>query len=1356
MTGSALNIRRCAVGPGPRPTELCYWEGRPAMPKPGRLGQEWVYVILHVAARPLTPSMSLGRKLQNAAQKARGRQALQYQFEVIPYFVGEIPSGIERVLFAWERGGKLFVTDAETVNQTTHAVFWKQYLRQAQPETGLGAAGRAFSFATLGLLAVYEATHSLAKPGGADLSHQLWPHVPASISTSVTTTLRACLCMQTATIYKDADGMQKKEYTFKVQSVVKGSKGEDERKTLGKVKVDLAAFCTGELDPTPQDVFLQCRPHGKLKVSIKAAWVKNLHLDPDAMTEVTEGTEVTEQSGASTSRKAHHHHHQAPDRAEADEQTASFFPLPMSDLATMPIRTWLQDLSGFDPEQADDAAAGAQPQSEQRPGSGRSKKQKQRRVRDHHIPDEIPEDYDLPVDPEEVERIKSEQEHQDPAAALAQYKQRSQAKLQGQAPEAPGHRLQTASWKDYVCCCCGPRFQPLDGQEEATLLADKQASHVEPQGGEAAPKKKKKKKRSKSSREVQLGSIQGDGVPADQGSARRRSCHCLHEVCIKAANCEWWLTPIQPHLQHLAAASSAGTSPEANLKHVTVTLATWDAVWEVYLDPKWSQQRLRLYGAQDLTLEQFFKEVEEDMAEVSMQRHGRPKQLVVFFGAAGIGTGGGWGADAVLRACCKVVCRPRGTDQRRGRVVLVDEHRTTRVSSAVNGQQPCEEELDHEQPTRPAGWKAPAYTACSQDAPQAAASESGPSTTPPAKHNKRTKAEPAVEPTQPANGKGKAHGKAAKAEPAPQPGRWLDRNCNAALNMQRIGESRWRPLEMCHWPEQGALPAKAKAKAASMDARRKRHIFKLSEQTRLVLSQGDITSWEGDAIVNAANMRMLGGGGVDGAIHRAAGPELLEACRAVPEIRPGVRCPTGEARITPGFNLAVKHIIHTVGPIYESASASAPPLASAYRSCLKLAIEHELKTIAFPAISTGVYGYPLDDAADVKVHFVLFGADTFSTYVSTATKLFGEPLLDDDVSSEGSGFECRTSRAPRGTDQRRGRVVLVDEHRTTWVSSAVNGQQPCEEELDHEQPTRPAGWKPPAGQVEHRLMRPAWSQQRDQPVRSLMWCPVLAPRMPPQAPCSSQAAIQPAASEPGPSTPPPAKRTKAEPAFEPTSTEHAAHWGEQVATMGAVLVAEQAALPAKGEEYPGLGYKRVMEKDPVCVSPSMLVKDAARLLVDKNLTGAPVVDSAGALVGMLSEADLIWKGAGVPLEHSILPTVFIGAFDLLVSLRDKQQVEAEVAKIVARTVDQAMSKKLHSITPRASMAEAAHLMLEKNVSGGPGLAVPLGAGAANERLSAAEDRHVHNCGCWKHCTKVMLVDNTAHQPLMPPYTALAE
>ncbi|KAJ9512775.1 hypothetical protein QJQ45_029017 [Haematococcus lacustris] len=299
---------------------------------------------------------------------------------------------------------------------------------------------------------------------------------------------------------------------------------------------------------------------------------------------------------------------------------------------------------------------------------------------------------------------------------------------------------------------------------------------------------------------------------------------------------ERWLAPIKPHLQHLAAASSAGTSLEANLKHITVTLATWDAVWEVYLDPKWARQRLRLYGAQDRALEQFFNKLEREMAELSMKRHNRAKQLVVFFGAASIGTAGGWGANAVLRACRKVVCRPRGKDQDGGRVVLVDEHRTSRVSSAVNGKQPCEVELNTLSATRPAGWrppagqveqrlvrpawsqergqpvrglmwcpvvaprKAPQAPRSSQAATQPAASEPGPSTSPPARRSK-----PAAEPT-----KGKGKGKAAKAKPAPQPGRWVDRDCNAALNMQRIGESRWRPLELCYWPDQGALPAKGK------------------------------------------------------------------------------------------------------------------------------------------------------------------------------------------------------------------------------------------------------------------------------------------------------------------------------------------------------------------------------------------------------------------------------------------------------------------------------------------------------------------------------------------------------------------
>ncbi|KAJ9510229.1 hypothetical protein QJQ45_015708 [Haematococcus lacustris] len=198
--------------------------------------------------------------------------------------------------------------------------------------------------------------------------------------------------------------------------------------------------------------------------------------------------------------------------------------------------------------------------------------------------------------------------------------------------------------------------------------------------------------------------------------------------------------------------------------------------------------------------------LEKDMAKLSMERHNHAKQLVVFFGAAGIGTGGGEGADAVLRACCKEVCRPRGAGQRRGREVLMDEHRTSRVSSAVNGKQPCEEELN----TLMAPSKPPQAPRSSQAATLAAASEPRPSTPPPAKRSKRIEAEQAAEPTQPTKGNGKARGKAAKAKPAPQPGRWLDRDCNAALNMQRIGGSRWRPLELCYWPDQGALPAKGK------------------------------------------------------------------------------------------------------------------------------------------------------------------------------------------------------------------------------------------------------------------------------------------------------------------------------------------------------------------------------------------------------------------------------------------------------------------------------------------------------------------------------------------------------------------
>lgn len=131
---------------------------------------------------------------------------------------------------------------------------------------------------------------------------------------------------------------------------------------------------------------------------------------------------------------------------------------------------------------------------------------------------------------------------------------------------------------------------------------------------------------------------------------------------------------------------------------------------------------------------------------------------------------------------------------------------------------------------------------------------------------------------------------------------------------------------------------------------------------------GDITKLDVDAIVNAANEVMLGGGGVDGAIHRAAGPELVQACTKVREVEPGVRCPTGEARITPGFRLRARHVIHTVGPVWRGGGAGEPALlASCYRQSLLLAHATGLASIAFPAISCGVFGYPIPAAAAIAV-----------------------------------------------------------------------------------------------------------------------------------------------------------------------------------------------------------------------------------------------------------------------------------------------------------------------------------------------------------------------------------------------------
>jgi O-acetyl-ADP-ribose deacetylase (regulator of RNase III) len=167
---------------------------------------------------------------------------------------------------------------------------------------------------------------------------------------------------------------------------------------------------------------------------------------------------------------------------------------------------------------------------------------------------------------------------------------------------------------------------------------------------------------------------------------------------------------------------------------------------------------------------------------------------------------------------------------------------------------------------------------------------------------------------------------------------------------------------------------------------------------RLKVLQGDLTKEKVDAIVNAANHSLLGGGGVDGAIHRAAGPELLAECRTLGG------CPTGEARITRGYKLPARHVIHTVGPVWEGGSAGEDELLErCYHSVFELMERHGLRSVSFPAISCGAYGYPLDRAASIaltavraflernrqieRVHVVCFGDDTYEAYWSILNEM---------------------------------------------------------------------------------------------------------------------------------------------------------------------------------------------------------------------------------------------------------------------------------------------------------------------------------------------------------------------------------
>lgn len=178
--------------------------------------------------------------------------------------------------------------------------------------------------------------------------------------------------------------------------------------------------------------------------------------------------------------------------------------------------------------------------------------------------------------------------------------------------------------------------------------------------------------------------------------------------------------------------------------------------------------------------------------------------------------------------------------------------------------------------------------------------------------------------------------------------------------------------------------------------------------TDLILKTGDITREEVDAIVNAANSSLLGGGGVDGAIHRAGGPSILEECRAIRARQGG--CPTGEAVITGAGRLRARHVVHAVGPVWQGGHADEPALlASAHRNSLALAAANGANSIAFPAISTGIYGYPLALAAPIalgvardyalgqqglaEIRFVLFSAESYDAFAAALRALGGAPSI---------------------------------------------------------------------------------------------------------------------------------------------------------------------------------------------------------------------------------------------------------------------------------------------------------------------------------------------------------------------------
>ncbi|KAG2500941.1 hypothetical protein HYH03_000766 [Edaphochlamys debaryana] len=367
---------------------------------------------------------TIGRKLVDVSQKARGRMALRYELEVIPYLCSEIPDGVTYCSFAWERGSKLFVTEAEPVNPNSHAVFWKQYLRQ------------------------------------------------------------------TATMYKDGPELRPKDFAFKVQSVKPAAKGvQEKRKTVGKVHINLAQFCSEALDAQPQEMLLHLKPAGKLKVSIKATWLKNVTIDADAMTEVT--------ATYADSQYDDEEEEYGEEEQEQEEPEEDWGGRKGGRKGRKQRPEDEQDLSGFDPNTGeplprDGEGASTSGYGEEYDEDGnpiRKSRRKGRRSRHSRREGSIPEgddggqegDYGDPGgagDEDRGGRRKAASSKGDGSRPKLQVYQGAKG-ANGAAPTGPGglqmdsgKQLHKSGWRDYLCCCL-PRRGPAEDPLEGDSLIDK-------------------------------------------------------------------------------------------------------------------------------------------------------------------------------------------------------------------------------------------------------------------------------------------------------------------------------------------------------------------------------------------------------------------------------------------------------------------------------------------------------------------------------------------------------------------------------------------------------------------------------------------------------------------------------------------------------------------------------------------------------------------------------------------------------------------------------------------------------------------------------------------------------------------